>query len=205
MQSSYKPQTSTQLNNKAELMPITDEMFALLTRYANQSDNETDNLRRAEVMGFGGRNVRIAPGAIVRVSPEFIGSNIFIGLYSYLNGKVTIGNNVLIGPHCSITAGQHKFDPSTGWFSARTEPDGDESIFIGEGSWLASGVTVTSGVKLGKANLVCAHAVVTKNTPDYAIMAGIPAKVVGNIDPVTGAYHWNHRKPAENIEEKVCL
>ena len=65
---------------------------------------------------------------------------------------------------------------------------------IGAGSWLASGVTVTGGVKLGRANLVCAGAVVTKSTPDYAIMAGIPAKQVGRIDPVTGEYHWFSRE-----------
>jgi acetyltransferase-like isoleucine patch superfamily enzyme len=49
---------------------------------------------------------------------------------------------------------------------------------------------VTAGVKVGKANQICAHAVVTKDTPDYAIVAGIPAKVIGQIDPDTGAYHW---------------
>jgi acetyltransferase-like isoleucine patch superfamily enzyme len=168
-------------------------MFALLTRYANQSDNHEDNSKRAEVLGFGGRDVKIAPGAIVRVNPDRIGSNIFIGLYCYLNGPVTIGNNVLIGPHCSITAGHHKFDPATGWFSARTGSESDDSIVIGEGSWLASGVTVTAGVKIGKANLICAHAVVTKSTPDYAIMAGVPAVMAGRIDPETGVYHWLHR------------
>jgi acetyltransferase-like isoleucine patch superfamily enzyme len=191
MQSRPMSQINTERGEPSKSMPISDEMFALLTRYANQSDNKTDNLHRAELLGFGGRNVQIAPGGIVRVDPELIGSNIFIGLYSYINGKVTIGNNVLIGPHSSITAGHHKFDPSTGWFSARTGSDGDDSIVIGEGSWLASGVTVTAGVKLGKANLVCANAVVTKNTPDYAIMAGVPARIVGHIDPVTGKYHWN--------------
>ena len=46
----------------------------------------------------------------------------------------------------------YKFDPETGWFSARTEGDGNESIVIGQGSWLASGVTVTAGVKIGKKN-----------------------------------------------------
>ena len=61
---------------------------------------------------------------------------------------------------------------------------------IGTGSWLASNVMISAGVKLGKGNLVCAGAVVTKSTPDYAIVAGIPAKQVGRIDPETGEYHW---------------
>ena len=97
---------------------------------------------------------------------------------------------MLIGPHCSIVAGNHKFDPATGWFSARTERDGDDSVVIGEGSWLASGVTVTPGVRIGKCNLVCAGAVVTKSTEDYSIMAGVPARRVGRIDPESGEYVW---------------
>ncbi len=167
-----------------------DEMFRVLTDYCCRSDNAADDTRRAEMLGLGGRGVQVAPGAIIRVPKEQIGKNVFIGLYCYLNGNVTVGDNTLIGPHCSLSAGNHKFDPGTGWFSARTEPDGDDSIVVGAGSWLASNVTVTGGVKLGKANLVCAGAVVTKSSPDYAILAGIPAKPVGRIDPETGVYHW---------------
>ncbi len=175
-----------------EKREIFDACFALFTRYANQGDNLEDNLRRAEVLGFGGRQVKVAPGAIVRIpKKEQVGKNIFIGLYDYINGDVTIEDNTLIGPYCSLTAGNHKFDPKTGWFSARTEKDGDESIVIGEGSWLASGVSVTAGVKIGKRNLICANAVVTKSTDDYAIMAGTPAKKIGTIDPKTGEYLWN--------------
>jgi len=172
---------------------LTDEMFLQLTEYCNRSDNEPDNLRRAEALGLGGRFVRVAPGAIVRSPLDQIGSNVFIGLYCYISGNVTIGDNSFIGPHCSLPAGNHKFDPATGWFSARTEGDYDNSIVIGEGCWVASNVTITAGVKIGKANLICAGSVVTKSTEDYAIMAGVPARQVGRIDPVTGKYLWNSR------------
>jgi len=170
---------------------ISDELFAQLTEYCNQSDNGPDDALRGELLGFGGRGVLVAPGAIIRVPDKSkIGSHIFIGLYSYVNGPVTIEDDVLIGPHCSLTAGHHKFDPATGCFSARSDKDYDNSIVIGRGSWLATGVTVTAGVKIGRANLICANAVVTKSTPDYAIMAGVPARHVGRIDPKTGEYHW---------------
>ena len=172
--------------------PLSEEQFAQFTEYTCCTDNEPDDLRRAELLGLGGRKIRVAPGAIIRVPKEQIGADIFIGLYCYMNGNVTVGDHCLIGPHCSIAAGNHKFDPATGWFSARTEGDGDDSIVIGAGSWLASNVTITGGVKLGRGNLVCAGAVVTRSTPDYAIMAGIPAKQIGRIDPETGEYIWFH-------------
>ena len=169
---------------------FSEEMFEMMTRYTCETDRKEYNERRAELLGMGGRQVQVAPGAIVRIPKEQVGRDVFIGLYAYLNGDVTIGDHVLIGPHCTLPAGNHKFDPATGYFSARTNGDYDNSIVIGEGSWLASGVTVTAGVKLGKCNLVCAGAVVTKSTPDYAVMAGVPARQVGEIDSTTGETHW---------------
>ena len=167
-----------------------EELFELLCEYTHMTDNGRLDRRRAEIIGIEAEGASVAPGAVIRIPLDQIGKGSFIGLYCYLNGNVTVGERVLIGPHCSIVAGNHKFDPETGWFSARTEGDGDESVVIGDGSWLASGVTVTPGVKFGKRNLVCAGAVVTKSTPDYAIMAGVPAKQVGRINAETGEYEW---------------
>ena len=173
---------------------LTREEFEKYTVYSMASHDRESNLLRAEILGFGGKETEIAPGANVRVAPERIGRRSFIGLYSYLNGKVTIGDDVLIGPHCSIIAGNHKFDPATGAFTARTERDRDESVTVGDGSWLCSNVTVTPGCRIGRRNLICAGAVLTKSTPDYAIMAGVPARQVGEIDPATGEYRWFDRK-----------
>ena len=174
-----------------------DELFELFTEYMHLTNNTKWNVKRAQIIGIQSKNVQVAPGANVRIPKEQIGNNIFIGLYDYLNGNVTIEDNVLIGPHCSIIAGNHKFDPATGWFSARTEGDGDDSVVIGSGSWIASGVTVTPGVKIGKANLICAGSVLTKSTEDYSIMAGIPAKKVGYIDKDTGKYVWYSKNEKE--------
>lgn len=168
---------------------LSEENFARFTRYCNASDNDIDNANRARVLGFTGRNVRIAPGAIVRIGENQPGDNVFIGLYCYVNGDVTIGANVLIGPHCSITAGHHAFDPVKGWFAARTAKEANP-IVIGEGSWLASGCVVTAGVHLGRCNLVCANAVVTRDSEDYTILAGTPARPIGRVDPATGEYRW---------------
>lgn len=168
---------------------ISSDEFERFTRYCNQSDNQQDNLRRAQIIGFTGDDVKVAPGAIVRICDNQPGNNVFIGLFSYINGDVTIGNNVLIGPHCSITAGHHQFEVATASFSGRT-PAADNPIVIGDGSWLASGVVVTAGVRIGRANLLCANAVVTKDTPDFAIMAGVPARQIGRIDAESGDYIW---------------
>lgn len=172
------------------------EEFKILCEFTQMSDNAQYGLDRAVVLGFPPeKKISVAPGAVVStVPPEQFGFGVRVGLYTYVSGDVTVGDHVLIGPHCAISAGNHKFDPATGWFSARTENDGDDSIVIGEGSWLAANVTVTAGVKLGKCNLVCAGAVVTKSTEDYSIMAGIPARKIGCINSETGEYIWEAKK-----------
>ena len=178
-------------------MILTDEEFARMTRYSNYTGYE-DGRRRALIMGFDKPDTIVQNGSIVRLGDKgSIGENVTIALYCYLNGNVIVEDNVLIGPGCAITAGHHKFDPATGWFSARTEQDGDDSIVIGWGSWLCANVTVTAGVKIGRANLLCAGSVVTKSTPDHAIMAGMPAKQIGRIDPETGEYIWFKKESTE--------
>ena len=171
-------------------MDFDEKLFEQLTLYMQNTNNEEANTRRARVIGIPAPGVQVAPGATVRIPKEQVGEGSFLGLFCYLNGDVTVGRHVLIGPHCSVVAGNHKFDPATGWFSARTEQDGDERVVIGDGTWIASGVTVTPGVRIGKCNLICAGSVVTRSTPDYAIMAGVPAVQRGYIDPETGRYCW---------------
>lgn len=176
---------------------ITDEEFEKYTRFCHEVHNLEYNFKRAELLGFGGENrkIHIAPGALVAINPEKVGERVLFSFGCYVNGNVTIEDDVLIGPHCSVTAGDHKFDPETKAFTKRNNQDFDVSITIGKGSWLAHAVSVTSGVKIGKGNLICAGAVVTKSTPDFAIMAGIPAKQVGEINPETGEYIWySHQK-----------
>jgi acetyltransferase-like isoleucine patch superfamily enzyme len=166
------------------------EEFEKLTLYIHSSNNEIDNLNRGRILGFT-NNVHVAPGAQIRLRGEGrIGDNSFIGLFSYVNGVVVIGERVALGPHCSLTTHTHVYDPSTDRFSGHRM----EKIVINDHSWLAAGVIVTAGVTVGHGNLICANAVVTKDTPDYAIMAGTPATQIGRIDPKTGEYIWFKRR-----------
>jgi acetyltransferase-like isoleucine patch superfamily enzyme len=96
-----------------------------------------------------------------------LGRNVFVGLFSYVNGDVVLEDDVLIGPHCCLTSNTHLFNPSSGSFRGKNV---NHPITIGRGSWLAAGAMVTAGTTVGKCNLICANAVVTKDTADYAIV-----------------------------------
>ena len=171
------------------LSGLTEEEFTKFTRYI-QADNLVDNRNRARLLGFMAENIQVAPGAVIR-QPEkvSIGRNVFIGLFVYLNGDVTIGDNAMIGPHSSLSASNHIFSEETHSYS-RYKP---EPIVVEDGVWLAAGCIVTAGTTVGKGSLVCANAAVTKDIPAFAIVAGTPARQVGEIDSETGAYRWYER------------
>lgn len=172
---------------------LSEEEFRKFTLYTTQSNNFEDDTLRATIIGFTNEGVRIAPGVIVRIGENQIGRHSYVGLYSYVNGDVTIGENVLIGPHVSIVASNHLYDPTTDHFSDRSCTT-QGKVTIEDGVWLTSGAVITPGVTIGRCALVCANSVVTKNVEPYSIVAGSPAKVIGHIDRQTGEYIWLNKE-----------
>jgi len=176
---------SVQIKHGGEL---TEQEFRKFTLYSCNSNNALDDKERAKILGFP-ENIRIAPGAIVRIDNKNIGANTYIGLYSYINGDVNIGENVFIGPHASIVASNHVYSPDADYFSDRSDLKMGK-VVIEDGVWLTSGVVITPGCTIGKCALICSNAVVTDNVAPYSIIAGAPAKKIGEIDPASGEYCW---------------
>jgi len=62
-------------------------------------------------------------------------------------------------------------------------------IHIGSGCWIASGAIILGGVRIGNNVIVAANAVVSKDIPDFAVAAGVPARVIGDTrdrsDPIS--------------------
>lgn len=86
---------------------------------------------------------------------------------------ITIGNNVCISCRCNIVAGGHDVNSPT--FAGDHRP-----IQIDDFVWIGVGATVLRGVHIGKGAVVCAGAVVTKDVEPFTIVAGVPAKKIGD-------------------------
>lgn len=56
-------------------------------------------------------------------------------------------------------------------------------VIVKKNAWLGLNVTICPGVAIGKYAVVAAGAVVTKDVPDYAVVGGVPAKVIKMLDP----------------------
>ncbi len=62
--------------------------------------------------------------------------------------------------------------------SIREQPVRSRGIVVGEDVWIGAGATVTDGVRIGDHAVVGAGAVVTRDVPDWAVMGGVPARVL---------------------------
>ena len=113
------------------------------------------------------------------------GYNITIGDNFYTNtnctildcAKVTIGNNVLIGPNVSLYTPNHAID-------AGERKEGYEvslPINIGDNVWIGGSVTIVPGVTIGDNTIIGAGSVVTKDIPSNVIAAGVPCRVIRSI------------------------
>ncbi|RKQ50972.1 acetyltransferase-like isoleucine patch superfamily enzyme [Roseivirga pacifica] len=137
-------------------------------------------------MHFGNR-VTIGKYAIVRPSNIYggavgegmsIGDNSNIGPYSYIgcSGKVTIGNNVMMGPRVSMFAENHNYSDTS--IPMKEQGVSLSEIVVNNDCWIASNATILAGVTIGEGSIIAAGAVVTKDIPPYSIVAGNPAKVI---------------------------
>lgn len=104
-----------------------------------------------------------------------IGDHAYIGPYSCL-GDVTIEDDVLIASQVAITNGSRQHGIGRLDIPVREQPGQWPRITIGRDSWIGERAVVMANV--GRHCVVGAGSVVTKPVPDYAIVVGVPARIV---------------------------
>jgi acetyltransferase-like isoleucine patch superfamily enzyme len=148
-----------------------------------------------------GENVVFEPGVLV-FHPENIelGSHIYIGHYSILKGYynnqmvigdgtwigqgcffhsaggLTIGKNVGIGPGVKILTSSHSLEEHD--LPILRSPIRFASVLVRDNCDIGTGSIILPGVQIGQGVQVGAGSVVTDNIEDYAIVAGVPARLI---------------------------
>jgi acetyltransferase-like isoleucine patch superfamily enzyme len=124
---------------------------------------------------------KISSGAVIYMGFEIrtparlsISKNTIIGHNAVLDarGGLRIGSNVNLSSEVMIWTAQH--DHRCADFGVIEKP-----VVLGDYAWLGPRTIVLPGVTVGEGAVVAAGAVVTKDIPPYAIVAGIPAKIIG--------------------------
>lgn len=123
-----------------------------------------------------------------------IGSNCSLGQNVNVSNNVKIGNEVKIQNNVSIYEGVEIEDgvfcgPSCVFTNDLTPrarfPKGHANYVktvVKEGASIGANATIVCGHTVGKCAMVASGAVVTKDVPDYALVAGVPARVIGKVD-----------------------
>lgn len=114
-----------------------------------------------------------------------IGSGTYLGrdLTIHCADAVTIGDDVMASDRVWIGDVEHEPDGAGGRRLARPRP-----VTIGDGVFLGTGATVLPGVTVGARSLVAAGAVVDRDVPENAAVAGNPARVIRRYSAGTGTW-----------------
>lgn len=162
----------------------TKRAVRLLSLYEQVHPTDPDIARYllAQVIGSVGEGVDIRPP--LRVD---YGHNITIGDGSWANfgltaldvAPIVIGQDVLIGPNCSLYTAIHPTEPGP----RRAKWESAAPITLEDNVWLGGSVVVCPGVTIGENSIIGAGAVVTRDIPANSIAVGNPARVIRALDP----------------------
>jgi acetyltransferase-like isoleucine patch superfamily enzyme len=179
------------------------ELLALYSRYRSEEGSFESQLRRVIFRAMCrtvGHALRVGPGVVMK-HPETmeLGDAVFIGAQTMIQGRYDgtcrIGNHVWIGPHAYFDARNLILEDYVGWGpgakvlgSSHTGEPIDvpiiatelsiKPVVIGYGADIGTNATILPGVHVGAHSIVGAGAVVTVDVPEYAVMAGVPARVI---------------------------
>lgn len=126
-------------------------------------------------------------GAIVSAPHDLqIGRSVSIGPRSVVQVDGRIGNWVMIGMNVHIVGRRdHAMDEvgvpmlASTWVGDRERTD-EDAVIIGDDVWIGASAVVLSGLTIGSGSVVAAGSVVIRDVPPFSIVAGVPARVVGN-------------------------
>ena len=199
------PDAAEELADSAELRR-TKTKEQLLERYADACYHDSAAgarqrrvLLRALAKSFG-NGVKIGVGVLVLHSHTFeIGDAVFIGNQTFLQGRhdghCVIGAHTWIGPQSYFDCRDLELGEYVGWGPGAkvlgSEHTGDpvdvpiiqtdlviKPVRVGAGADIGVNAVLLPGVHIGEGAIVGAGAVVTKDVPAYAIVAGVPAKLL---------------------------
>jgi maltose O-acetyltransferase len=140
-------------------------------------DHEARYRLLCELLGSVGEGTVIRPPFMCDYGYQtHIGARTFVnwGLVALDVGRITIGDDVQIGPNVQLLTATHPIEPEP----RRAKWEGSQPITIGNNVWLGGGVIVCPGVTIGDNTVVGAGAVVVRDLPANVVAVGNPARVV---------------------------
>lgn len=162
---------------------VKEREYARKLLYEYNHTHPNDREKAQEIM----RRLIIAKGSFHIEAPFYCdyGYNIVVGDNFYANfgcvildvNKVTIGDNVLLGPYVQIYTAAHPMDP----VKRLSGLEFGQPITIGDNVWIGGGAIICPGVKIGSNVTIGAGSVVTKDLPDNIVAVGNPCRIIRKV------------------------
>ncbi|MDB4986830.1 MAG: putative acetyltransferase [Myxococcaceae bacterium] len=138
----------------------------------------------ANVFAEPRRSVRVGAGASIAAhafvhGPVELAAHVSINPYATLDGGqkgIVIGEGTRIATRASLFAFDHGLAAAQ---TIRAQPVRSHGIIVGADVWVGANATITDGVTIGAHAVVGAGAVVTHDVPEWAVVGGVPARVIG--------------------------
>ncbi|MFM7204090.1 MAG: acyltransferase [Myxococcota bacterium] len=139
----------------------------------------------AQLFAEPGRPIQLGPGCMI-AADAFLHGPITLEAHVSINARAALdggARGIIIGAHTRIATGatlyafDHGLDPER---LIREQPVSSRGIRIGQDVWIGANAGITDGVTLGDHSVVGMGAVVTRDVPAYAVVGGVPARVLGD-------------------------
>jgi acetyltransferase-like isoleucine patch superfamily enzyme len=130
-----------------------------------------------------GRGTVVKAFAVVQSSGGAIrfGRDCAVSSFTHVStnsGDVIVGDFVRIASNCALVGGSKEVHSRDRMIVE--QPEGDaKGLWIGDDVLISAGAVIVPGVRIERGAVIGAGSVVTKDVPEYAIVAGVPAKVIG--------------------------
>lgn len=139
----------------------------------------------ARLFAEPGRSIDLGVGSSIAADvfmhgPITLGRNVSINARASLDGGVKgiiVGDDTRIATGATLYAFDHGTDPER---LVREQPSRSLGIRIGADVWIGANAGITDGVTIGDHAVVAMGAVVTHDVPDWAIVGGVPARLIGD-------------------------
>lgn len=163
---------------------------------------------RKGVYGKVGENNKFCSGVLIDENTN-VGCNNYFGANVHVTAS-NIGNYCSIAPNVTIGPGEHPIDfistkvsvmEKVGYKINLTE----EPVEIKNDVWIGANVVILRGVTVGNSAVLAAGAIVNKDVPDFAIVGGVPAKIIGyrfdeRMRAEISRSRWFEKEPQEAVE-----